>query len=79
MLPPAVLHCRQSSCHHSVDGDLIPIFLSEGVLKFTRKPEEGKSQERALFSEKEADAADMRATIQFEAPAHVRWSRSASQ
>jgi hypothetical protein len=53
--------------------------LVAGVLKFTRNPEEGKSQERALFSEKEADAANMRATIQFEAPSHVRWSRSVSQ
>jgi hypothetical protein len=51
--------------------------LVAGVLKFTRKPEEGKSQERALFSEKEANAADMRATIQFDTPTHVRWSRSA--
>lgn len=46
-----------------------------GVLKFTRKPEEHKSQERALFSEKEQTAGDMRATIQFEAPGLVRWSR----
>ena len=44
-----------------------------GVLKMTRKEKE-KEKDKAMFGE-QGKATDVVATLEFEAPTHVRWSR----
>ena len=44
-----------------------------GVLKMTRK-EKDKEKEKAMFGE-QGKATDVVATLEFEPPTHVRWSR----